>query len=264
MDAPVQVREKLATLTERSRAMKRHRVFSMVRSTASLQRFMEWHVFAVWDFMALVKRLQRDMSCVAVPWHPPASPRAARLINEIVLGEESDTLPDGGHASHFDMYLMAMTEVGARTQQITRFVDLVRHGSPVGAALQQVRAAPALRTFVHATVETALNGSTPMVAGSFFYGREDAIPQMFLHLLDTWTIDPSKAPIFVYYLQRHIEVDGDSHGPAAQLILRDLLGDDVAAWDIMLDAALSAVDHRVQLWNALAHELERADTAATA
>ena len=84
--------------------MVEHPVFTAIRDIQSLQIFMEAHVVAVWDFMSLVKRLQRDLTCVDVPWLPAADPLAARFVNEIVLAEESDEDGQGGFLSHFGLY----------------------------------------------------------------------------------------------------------------------------------------------------------------
>lgn len=264
MQAPIEVQDKLAALARNMEFMEHHRVFAMVDSIESLHTFMQWHVFAVWDFMSLVKRLQRDLTCVTLPWLPPHHTKASRLINEIVLGEETDDLPDRQHASHFDMYLMAMREVGADPVRISQFIDMVRCGMSVESALKQAGAPEAVAAFVQSTVNTAMQGETAAVLGSFFYGREHVIPHMFSHLLKSWTVDPAQAPMFVYYLERHIELDTDSHGPAAQAIIHDMLGDDVAGWHVLLDAALDAVDQRIRLWDGLAKTLETSRMAVPA
>ncbi|MFV3015812.1 DUF3050 domain-containing protein, partial [Pseudomonas sp. KHB2.9] len=103
-----------------------HPLFEEITSLGKLQIFMENHVFAVWDFMSLTKRLQRDLTCTQLPWLPPTDPQAARLINEIVLGEESDEHPRRGHCSHFELYREAMLEVGASTHAIDTFITLQR------------------------------------------------------------------------------------------------------------------------------------------
>lgn len=254
-----EVQVKLTELLHRMGMMEQHRVFKMVQSIHTLQIFMQWHVFAVWDFMSLVKRLQREFTCFNVPWVPPENPIASRLINEINLGEESDETPSGGNASHFELYLLAMKEVGASTLLIEKLVGIIRSNIPLEDALLELEIHPAIASFIRSTINTASYGQVPEVLGSFFYGREDVIPKMFDYLLKNLTVDCSEAPIFVYYLERHIELDMDSHGPAAKALIFDILREDSEAWLLMLNAALAAVDKRVELWDALAADLERTD-----
>src|ERR1700676_2082433 len=112
-----------------------HPLYADVVSVDDLGRFMEDHVFAVWDFMSLLKRLQQDLTCTNVPWFPAENARAARLINDIVIGEETDVDPDGSYVSHLELYLRAMADVGASTRQFDTFRSLARVGTSVEAAM---------------------------------------------------------------------------------------------------------------------------------
>ena len=131
-----------------------------------------------------LKRLQQDMTCTTVPWLPADTPKAARLINDIVIGEETDVDPDGLFVSHLELYLRAMEDVGASTVQFDTFCAMVRAGDPVEVALTRVGVARHVRAFVTNTMTLANAGTTEEVLGAFFYGREDIIPEMFRRLLD--------------------------------------------------------------------------------
>src|ERR1700738_1271990 len=114
--------------------MVEHPVFTAIRDIQSLRIFMEAHVFAVWDFMSLLKRLQRDLTCIEVPWLPPRDPQAAQLINQIVLGEQTDIGPKGEPVSHFELYLGAMREVGASTASFKLFQTTLANGATLAEA----------------------------------------------------------------------------------------------------------------------------------
>ncbi|WLH68650.1 DUF3050 domain-containing protein [Pseudomonas sp. FP2309] len=226
-----------------------HSLFSEITSQRKLQVFMEHHIFAVWDFMTLTKRLQQDLTCTRLPWLPPADPQAARLINEIVLGEESDEHPRHGHCSHFEWYLEAMAEVGANTRAINRFITLQREGVEASTALHMIDAPAGAIRFVSETLHVARHAPTHRVAAAFFYGREHVIPSMFRHLLQSDTLIRLQAPALRGYLERHIELDAQSHGPAAAQLLDRLVAKDPVYPRHASDAALSAMQNRITLWD---------------
>lgn len=246
---------RLALLTRKKDELGNHPIFAEITTLSALRTFMETHVFAVWDFMSLTKRLQLDLTGTRLPWLPPQDPAAAHLINEIVLGEESDQNLQGGHYSHFELYLHAMREVGASTDRIELFVSLMRSGMALKDALHHCQAPAAAVCFVSDTLETALNAQTHEVAAAFLHGRESVIPNMFQTILDAWNISADQAPTFRYYLQRHIEVDADEHGPAAQNLLSRLVNDDPQRLSEVYAAAANAVNSRLALWNALRTEM---------
>ncbi|MGH7100350.1 MAG: DUF3050 domain-containing protein [Stellaceae bacterium] len=234
-----------------------HPVFTAIRDIEGLRSFMEAHVFAVWDFMSLVKRLQRDLTCVTLPWLPPRDRRAAQLINQIVLGEETDVGPAGEPISHLEIYLAAMREIGANTTKFETFQAALAKGADLSAAFDKAAIEPFIRDFTSYTLRTAREAPSFMVMASFFHGREDVIPLMFDNLLRSWGMDAAKAPMFVYYLKRHIELDGDEHGPAAECILNDAIDGDPERRRQVALAAQQSIQARIGLWDGLLACLHR-------
>jgi len=229
-----------------------HPLYAQVGSVADLRRFMEDHVFAVWDFMSLLKRLQQDMTCISVPWFPADNAKAARLINDIVIGEETDVGPDGSYVSHLALYLRAMGDIGASTRQFEKFRSLVLIGVPVAVALARIGAPRHVQAFVVHTMSLANSGSTEEVLAAFFYGREDIIPEMFGRLLNTLygaKHNSDRVRNFIYYIDRHIELDGDSHGPKGRELLEDLLANSPNRVEQARRAACSSIEARIRLWN---------------
>jgi hypothetical protein len=231
--------------------MVEHPVFAAIREIESLRIFMEAHVFAVWDFMSLLKRLQRDLTCIEVPWLPPRDRQAAQLINQIVLGEESDVGPNGEPVSHLELYLGAMREVGANTASFEHFQSALANGATLAGAFDHAAVAPFIREFTGHTLQIASWAPLVAVMASFLYGREDVIPHMFSNLLEKWRIGANRAPMFVYYLKRHIEVDSDQHGPAAKAILAAATTDDPGRGLQVLGAARQSIEARIKLWDGL-------------
>ena len=244
----------LATADLRSQLLA-HPVYSAINTQRELKIFMQHHVFAVYDFMWLLKRLQQDVCSVSVPWFPPANPELSRFINEIVLGEESDEDRRGTFCSHFELYLNAMRDVDASVDQVGRFITQLRSGTQVQDALVNVSAPLAVCDFVLLSHRLATVGSTAEVAAAFCFGREDVIPEMFQRLLDGFGSSKLSVPQLEYYIQRHIELDGDHHGPMTRQMVNVLCPGSEPTMDEAIRAARQAISHRIALWDGVLAEL---------
>lgn len=229
-------------LTQLNQELSNHEAYQALNSVKSVRTFMEYHIYAVWDFMSLLKSLQQRLTCVDVPWiESKQDPEVVRFINEIVIGEESDLDPEGNAVSHYSLYLKAMEEVGADTTRIKRFIETQDLSLiPEGA-----------RQFVEYNLEIAKNGSDVEVASAFLYGREKLIPDMFTAIKDVMSTENVDCPTLIYYLERHIELDGDEHGPLAEKCLQALCGDDSAKWQSAEDIAVESLKLRSKLWDAV-------------
>lgn len=237
-----------------------HPVYSSLRSLNDLSIFMEHHVFAVWDFMSLLKSLQSSLTCTQVPWIPVGSANTRYLINEIVVGEESDVDQNGQRMSHFEMYLKAMKEVGCKTNGIENFLMALRNGKSISESLND-SAPEGAASFVRDTFQFIEQGKPHVVAAVFTFGREDLIPDMFLSLINEMSKElPSKTETIRYYVERHIEIDGDHHSKLAYEMTSELCGDDEQKWEEATQAVEKALISRKMLWDKvyddiLQHEL---------
>jgi len=218
---------------------------------------MESHVFAVWDFMSLLKSLQRELTCVELHWVPTAFPVSRRLINEIVLGEESDEY-EGRPISHFELYLEAMEQAKADTSVIRRMVN----GARLNRNHLNFEGVPAVaQEFVESTFRVIHQHSPAAQAAAFAFGREDAIPEMFRSLVLRLNQElGGDLNQFVWYLERHIEVDGEDHGPLAMKMLSDLCGNDPNLWEEAAQEAEQALRARIGLWNGILRQIEESQS----
>jgi hypothetical protein len=233
-----------------------HPIYRQLDSLAALRLFMEHHVFAVWDFMSLLKALQRRLSCVEVPWLPAANPHATRVVNEIVLAEESDEDGHGGFVSHFGLYRRAMIGCGADTGTIDRFLADLGQGVSVREALVSVEVATCVRRFVGQTFDILEGGNLCAIASAFLFGREDLIPELFQRLVDRLNVETGGGlEDFRYYLHRHIGLDRDEHGPLAGELIGSLCGSDEDRWRIVEEAAVTALEARRDLWDGVSARL---------
>jgi hypothetical protein len=229
-----------------------HSIYKKIESLDNLRTFMKYHVFCVWDFMSLLKSLQNELAPATTPWMPSKISNTQRLINEIVVEEETDTLPSGGYSSHFEIYLKAMEEVGADISQVNFFLSQLSKGD----LEQSFKLIPGpSRAFTEKTFSFIQAGKPHLAAVAFCIGRESIIPVMFTNLLEKCGVSEQEAPMFHYYLKRHIEIDGDKHGPMALSLLNELCGDDPDKIMEARTAAEHAVEARVVFMDAVENEL---------
>jgi hypothetical protein len=228
-----------------------HDLYGAIGTAAALRVFVEHHVVCVLDFMSLLKSLQRELTCVAVPWAPAADPESGRLIHRIVLDEETDLRSDGRVMSHFAWYLEAMDELGADTGPARALAAALARGTALADSLRSSALPPAARAFGETTARL-LERPLHARAAAFFRGREELIPALFLPILDRLERGGLACPALRAYLQRHIDVDGGDHGPRAERMLARLCGDDPARLREADDAALVALEARERLWDAVA------------
>jgi hypothetical protein len=246
-----------ASLQPLRTSLLRHPLYGQLETVEDLHTFMEYHVFAVWDFMSLLKALQRRLTCVEVPWNPPTSQRACRLINEIVLAEESDDDGDGSFTSHFDLYLSAMNEAGASTDAVNRLLSELTPGTDWQTAAHSAQLPLEVRRFFFSTFSVIDSGDLPAIAAAFTFGREDLLPDVFTRIVETLNErSDGRLESFNYYLRRHIELDGDEHGQMARALIEELCGDSDERWESARNAAVDALFARLDLWNAVARRLQ--------
>jgi hypothetical protein len=235
-----------------------HPVYEAVASAEALRVFTEHHVYAVWDFMTLLKALQRTLTCVELPWRPVGDRQTRRLINEIVLAEESDDAGTEGAASHFELYLEAMKQLGADTQPVDRFLGRIESGDGVIAALADPSIPEPSRRFVTTTWRIVESGSIPAIAAAFTLGREEIIPDLFRGLVRSLhDQEPARFGKFLAYLDRHVHLDEDEHGPMALRMLTTVCGDDPLRWEEAASAARAALEARLGLWDGVVAVLSK-------
>ena len=242
----------LASLTPLQRQLGEHPLYRSIHSLDALHLFMQSHVYAVWDFMSLLKSLQRTLTCVELPWVPSADPVSRRLINEIVLGEETDEY-EGQPLSHYELYLHAMQSCGADTAPMQALLAALSSGASLAETLTAIPSEAA--AFVRTTFGIIATGEPHRIAAAFTFGREDLIPEMFTQFVRNLDSQlPRRIAPFRFYLERHIELDGDEHGPKALQMMRHLCPTP-QHWTEAAQTVAQALKARIALWDGILNRI---------
>lgn len=226
-----------------------HELYAEMQSLDDIRAFMQFHVYAVWDFMSLLKTLQNELTCTRVPWFPVGDAETRHLINEIVVGEESDVDAHGKRKSHFELYLDAMQQCGADTSGIEVFIHALKSGKSLEESFEIAKTPAEARAFVRFTFRIINSGKAHLQAAIFTFGREDLIPDMFHAIVeDLHQQFPEQIATFKYYLERHIEVDGDHHSHLALKMTANLCADEDEKWSEAEQIVLESLEKRALLW----------------
>ncbi|MFN8275676.1 MAG: DUF3050 domain-containing protein [Flavobacteriaceae bacterium] len=233
-----------------------HPAYPQIQTPDDLKVFMQYHIYAVWDFMSLLKTLQNNLTCTSVPWFVVGNAQTRYLINEIVAGEESDLNSQGERMSHFELYLSAMKQSGADTTAIETFIAELKQSGDFDHAFEVSNTPQAARKFVQYTFEVINSQKPHLQSAVFTFGREDLIPGMFMSLIgDIDRNFPDSISEFKYYLERHIEVDGDHHSHLALEMTQQLCGDNPTYWQEAEAAVVKGLQMRQALWDGVHKEL---------
>ncbi|MBI48778.1 MAG: heme oxygenase [Crocinitomicaceae bacterium] len=229
-----------------------HKLYDCLNTLEDVKIFTEYHVFAVWDFMSLLKALQTSLTCTKTPWTPRRNSNIARFINEIVLGEETDVDANGNYKSHFEMYLDAMEDIGADTTQIKQYIEFLEKGQTVKEALENTGVENSIKDFVTFTFSVIETGNDHMIASAFTYGREGLIPEVFIEILNkSIYLTNNSYKTMKYYLERHVEIDGDEHGPLSLKMIEELCDTPEKTYEANT-VAKESIQQRLKFWDAIA------------
>jgi hypothetical protein len=241
-----------------------HKVYSAINDLEDLRIFMQYHVFAVWDFMSLLKTLQNNLTCVSVPWFPKGLAETRYLINEIVAGEESDVDSFGNRKSHFELYLDAMKQCGADTLPIEKFATVLQQNQDFVSAYEASNTPIEAQEFVDFTFKIIRSNKDYLQSAIFTFGREDLIPGMFLSIVnDIHSKFPDSISIFKYYLERHIEVDGDHHSHLSLQMTENLCQDNQQYWEEAEKAIIDSLQKRINLWDGVYRKIKMRKTVSS-
>lgn len=234
-----------------------HSLYEKIKTIENLNCFLENHVFAVWDFMSLLKALQAKLTCTTTPWFATKNPETRYLINEIVLAEETDLTIDGRRQSHYEMYMEAMEACGANTSGIEAFLSELNSLHNIYVAIKKSNLHPNIKAFLDFTFRVIDEGKTHQIAAAFTFGREDLIPSMFTVILKNFQANFPETDLskLIYYFERHIELDADEHGPMAMKMITELCGTDAQKWADVEAVSILALEKRIGLWDAIEEQI---------
>ena len=225
-----------------------HPLFKNKLKPKHICKFMESHIFAVWGFMSILKSLQKMITPNNLPWMPNKNTKngLVNFVNEIILCEESDYIEGIGFISHFEIYLLAMKNMGARNDQLDKLTSRINNKGYNEKYLDSIDATAEVKSFLKHDLEVSMNGTLPEIVGAFTLAREKVIPNMFSYILPAIK-ETSASKYLITYLERHIDIDGDRHGPLSMKLLDTSCGKKQLS--LAYVTAVKSLELRLSVWD---------------
>ena len=236
--------------------LKNHSLYNNIKDVEDLKIFSNAHVYAVWDFMSLLKFLQIKLTSTSLPWFPSENNTTAKLINEIVAGEETDEDQNANPMSHFEMYINSIQEFGLNTDEILNNINSLNKIESIEEDIDKLNIKEYVKNFLKFTFSVIKRGNVHEVASVFTFGREDLIPDMFIPLIEGINAKNNDLNKLIYYFKRHIEVDGDMHGPMSMEMLSYLCNDETKKISEASSISKEALLARISLWDGIENEIK--------
>ena len=236
--------------------LRNHSLYSKIKDVDDLKIFSNAHVYAVWDFMSLLKFLQINLTSISIPWFPSKNTTTAKLINEIVAGEETDEDQEGQPVSHFEMYIDSIEEFGLNTSEIINNLNTLNNIETINKDIERLNIKSYVKDFLKLNFSVIKRGKIHEVASVFTFGREDLIPDMFIPLIEGINSENNDLNKLIYYFKRHIEVDGDMHGPMSMEMLSYLCNNEPSKISESALIAEKALLARISLWDGIENEIK--------
>jgi len=163
---------------------------------------------------------------------------------------------NGKRKSHFELYLDAMNQCGADTSKIEIFISELDKSVDFNTSFIKSQTPKEAIDFVNFTFKIINSNKSYLQSAIFTFGREDLIPGMFISIINEIHKNfPTEISIFKYYIERHIEVDGDHHSQLALQMTANLCGNNEQFWKEAEEAVIQSLKRRIELWDGVYNQI---------
>jgi hypothetical protein len=242
-----------------------HQVYKEIENLDDLNLFLEYHVFFVWDQMSSLKAMQKDLTCMNVPWVPKRSPQTRKYINELVLNAEGNDLISETVLSEYESYLELMRESDADSSSIERLEKSINRGENFKDLLDHLDMPKVVKSYLDFTYKTIESKDAHKIAANFVFGKQSLIPHRLVKLLNELNKKfPVDLSLQIKYFESKVMKETGKIEDVAKKIFEELCGHDEEKWDDVAEVAERTLERRLQLWDDIKNAILNQRNMATA